>query len=407
MAKNVTDWTVMLSTLMREANTALERGDREEAAALTAKASEVLFLQARKLTSLDEKKRLAKRANELLETSLILQGKLEMRSENPPGADPLNTTAAIAAAVDGKLLGAKKKPGAGQPGQGGARILEQEGESESRVAKHVKLLTFEDIAGLEDVKETLRLRVIYPLRHPEKLETYNIEAGGGMLLYGPPGTGKTLLARGVAGELQLPFFVIKSSEVLSQYYGQSERQLAELFAEAKDSPDGAVVFLDEIDAIGAARTESMNEASRRVLTQLLQELDGVDGRSEKLVFLAATNEPWLLDNALLRPPRFCEQCYIPLPDAAARLTLFRMGLKHCPLAEDVSLPELVQRSDGFSGADIVNICQRAKLYPYREAVESGEDRPVSRADFEQAMRGAKPSVTPAMLRRFEQWATQR
>lgn len=390
----------MLSTLMREANSALERGDRDEAAALTAKASELLFLQARKLTSLDEKKRLAKRANELLETSLILQGKLEMRAETPPGADPLNTAAAIAAAVDGKLLAAKKKPV-------GERVMEQQGESESRVAKHVKLLTFEDIAGLEDVKETLRLRVIYPLKHPEKLQTYNIEAGGGMLLYGPPGTGKTLLARGVAGELQLPFFVIKSSEVLSQYYGQSERQLAELFAEAKDAPDGAVVFLDEIDAIGAARTESMNEASRRVLTQLLQELDGVDGRSEKLVFLAATNEPWLLDNALLRPPRFCEQCYIPLPDAAARLTLFKMGLKHCPLAEDVSLAELVQRSDGFSGADIVNICQRAKLYPYREAIQTGEDRPVSSADFEQAMRGAKPSVTPAMLRRFDEWAAKR
>ncbi len=397
----------MLAGLMREANTALERGEREQAATLTAKASELLFLQAQKLTSLDEKKRLAKRANELLETSLILQGKLEMRVDKAPSADPLNTAAAIAAAVDGKLLAGKKKNGGTAAGQGGTRILEQESPVESRAAKHVKLLTFEDIAGLEDVKETLRLRVIYPLKHPEKLQTYNISAGGGMLLYGPPGTGKTLLARGVAGELQLPFFVIKSSEVLSQYYGQSERQLADLFAEAKDAPDGAVVFLDEIDAIGAARTDSMNEASRRVLTQLLQELDGVDGRGEKLVFLAATNEPWLLDNALLRPPRFCERCYIPLPDADARLVLFQMGLKHCPLAEDVSLPELVTRTDGFSGADIVNICQRAKLYPYREAILSGEDRPVARADFETAMRGAKPSVTPEILRRFEQWAAKR
>ena len=404
MGKDISDWTILLKTLMDQANTALAEGDREHAAQLTAKASELLFMQAKRVPSLDDKKTLAQRANELLETSLILQGKLEMRGEKPQNADPVATAAAISAVMTGKPLTAKPA-GSGKPG--GAKILEQQEKTESHVAKNVKFLTFADIAGLEEVKETLRLRVIYPLLHPEKLQTYNISAGGGMLLYGPPGTGKTLLARGVAGELQLPFYVIKSSEVLSQYYGQSERQLAELFAQAKSDPDGAVVFVDEIDAIGAARTEQMNEASRRVLTQLLQELDGVEGRSEKLVFLAATNEPWLLDTALLRPPRFCEQCYIPLPDTAARMVLFRMSLKNCPLADDCSLEALVARTEGYSGADIVNICQRAKLYPYSESIQTGEDRPVSREDFEEAFRTAKPSVTPSMLKRFEEWAQRR
>ena len=401
------DWTILLTNLLDESNAALARGDRELAAQLTAKGSELLFMQAKLIPSLDDKKRLAQRANELLETSLILQGKLEMRGERPSNTDPVATAAAISTMMTGKPLDAKPVSGGNAPGKP-ARLMEQaEKSGESRAAKNVKFLTFDDIAGLDEVKRTLRLRVIYPLLHPEKLQTYNLPAGGGMLLYGPPGTGKTLLARAVAGELQLPFYVIKSSEVLSQYYGQSEKQLADLFAEAKSDPDGAVVFVDEIDAIGAARTEQMNEASRRLLTQLLQELDGVEGRSEKLVFLAATNEPWLLDTALLRPPRFCEQCYIPLPDAAARMVLFRMSLKNCPVDNDCSLEELVAQTDGYSGADIVNVCQRAKLFPYSEAIHSDIERPVNRADFAEAMQTAKPSVTPGMLKRFEDWANRR
>jgi SpoVK/Ycf46/Vps4 family AAA+-type ATPase len=224
-----------------------------------------------------------------------------------------------------------------------------------------------------------------------------------MLLYGPPGTGKTLLARAVAGELGLPFFVIKSPEVLSQYYGQSEKQLAELFDNARNEPDGAVVFLDEIDALGAKRTEQMNEASRRLLTQLLQELDGVGGRSEKLVFLAATNEPWLLDAALLRPPRFCEKCYIPLPDGPARRMLFNMSLKECPLDSGVSMESLVARSDGLSGADIVNVCERAKVIPFCESINTGIDRPITANDFGQAMQNVRPSVSVELLKRFEEW----
>jgi transitional endoplasmic reticulum ATPase len=254
------------------------------------------------------------------------------------------------------------------------------------------------------VKQTLLQRIIYPMRYPEKLKKYQIRTGGGMLLYGPPGTGKTLLARAVAGELGLPFFVIKSSEVLSQYYGQSEKQLADLFDEARRQPQGAVIFLDEIDALGAKRTEQMNEASRRVINQLLQELDGVGGRSEKLVFLAATNEPWLLDAALLRPPRFCEKCHIPLPDDAARHVLFNIALKDCPLDDDVSVEILVARSHGLSGADIVNVCERAKVIPFCESINTGIDRPITAADFNEAMRDVRPSVNAELLQRFEQWA---
>jgi len=140
-----------------------------------------------------------------------------------------------------------------------------------------------------------------------------------------------LIARAVAGELTLPFFAVKPSQVLSQYYGQSERQLAELFDEARSCRPGAVIFVDEIDAIGASRSrEEASEPSRRLLNQLLQELDGVNGRTEGMLFLAGTNEPWLLDEALLRPPRFTEKCYVPLPDLPARLAILKLGLRDCP-----------------------------------------------------------------------------
>ncbi|MDR1384637.1 MAG: ATP-binding protein [Planctomycetaceae bacterium] len=362
------DWAELLTGFLDRANLALQRGDRRAAADDTARGAELLFLQAQIAKTLDEKRRFVKRAGQLLETSLTLDGSVnfekESTAENPA---PACVQAACVKTSGGKTL------------------------------------TFENIAGLGIVKETLLQRLIYPLKYPEKLQRYGISSGGGMLLYGPPGTGKTLLARAVAGELGLPFYVIKSSEVLSQYYGQSEKQLADLFQEARKSPDGAVIFLDEIDALGAKRTEQMNEASRRVINQLLQELDGVGGKSEKLVFLAATNEPWLLDSALLRPPRFCEKCYIPLPDATARRTLFDMSLQDCPVDHTVSMESLVRRSNGLSGADIVNVCEHAKLIPFCEAVNTGIDRPVAQDDFDTAMQNAQPSVTPELLARFERW----
>ena len=359
------NWPTLLNEIMDHANLSLQRGNRQAAATCMAQASELLFLQARKSETLDDKHRFVKRAGQLLDASLALRG--DVQSSETPDKQATSTATST--------------------------IMPQSGKG----------LDFTNIAGLDEVKQTLLQRIIYPMRHPKKLEHYDIHAGGGMLLYGPPGTGKTLLARAVAGELSLPFFVIKSSEVLSQYYGQSEKQLAELFDNARNEPNGAVVFLDEIDALGAKRTEQMNEASRRVITQLLQELDGVSDRSEKLVFLAATNEPWLLDDALLRPPRFGEKCYIPLPDSAARHVLFRMSLKNCPLDHDVSIETLAAWSNGLSGADIANVCERAKVIPFCESITTGIDRSITADDFEIAMRDVRPSVSEELLKRFESW----
>ncbi|TVS20892.1 MAG: ATP-binding protein, partial [Planctomycetaceae bacterium] len=359
MAGQGDDFARGVVELIDTGNGALGRHDRQAAAVSYARASELLFQKAAATTQYEQKLWLAQRAGQLLDSVRALKGEQGQRSAQPESDTVLASPAEAAA-----------------------------GDSPATTAPRVTTrVTFADIAGLDEVKETLRLRMIYPARHPEKLDRYGLSMGGGMLLFGPPGTGKTLVARAVAGELDTPFFSIKPSDILSQYYGQSEARLAELFETVRGCTHGAVVFVDEIDAIGASRSRSdASEPSRRLLNQLLNELDGVHGRPKGLLFLAATNEPWLLDQALLRPPRFSEKCYIPLPDQPARHTLLQLRLVGCPLASDVDLQRLAERTDGFSGADLVELSERAKQIPFREAILEGSDRPVGQTDLDEALR---------------------
>ncbi len=371
MAGQSDDFARQVVSLIDAGNGALGRHDRRAAAVSYARAGELLFQQAAATRRYDDKLRLAQRARQLLESVRALKGE----TAEPTAADTDSPCTAV-------------RP---EPGTAGG----------SRVATGV---TFADIAGLEDVKETLRLRMIYPARNPEALSRYGLAMGGGMLLFGPPGTGKTMVARAVAGELETPFFAIKPSDILSQYYGQSEARLAELFETVRGCSQGAVVFVDEIDAIGASRSRAdASEPSRRLLNQLLNELDGVHGRPKGLLFLAATNEPWLLDQALLRPPRFSDKCYIPLPDLTARRKLLELRLAGCPLAVDLDLDRLAERTAGFSGADLVELCERAKQIPFREAILHGSDRPVGQADLDEALSRVRPSVTPDSLQRYERF----
>ncbi|MBI4579768.1 MAG: ATP-binding protein [Planctomycetes bacterium] len=264
---------------------------------------------------------------------------------------------------------------------------------------------FDDIAGLEDVKDEIRLKMIYPFQHAELAQRYGIRSGGGVLLFGPPGTGKTMLAKAIAHEIEATFFTISPAQVLSKWVGEAEQNVAKLFAAAKAEPR-SIIFIDEIEALVPRRKSDTSTVMQRVVPQILQELEGFDRKAEQcLLFVGATNRPWLLDEAMLRPGRFDARVYIPLPDGPARYRLLEMYLiEGRPIAEDVDLGQLCDRLDGYSGADIKNIADRAASRPFMEAVNGAEARPITMADVLEVMSETLPSVNKTDLARFEQFA---
>jgi transitional endoplasmic reticulum ATPase len=269
-------------------------------------------------------------------------------------------------------------------------------------------LRFDDIAGLEDVKEQIRIKMIYPFTHPEKARRYRVRTGGGILLYGPPGTGKTMIAKAVAGELEATFFAIAPSEVLNKWVGESEKNIRKLFDAAR-ACGRAVVFIDEVEALVPRRRESeAGGVMQRVVPQILAELDGFDTRSDRtLLFLGATNEPWNIDPAMLRPGRLDEKVYVGLPDRPARRKILELNLKDIPLAPDVDLDALAERLKGYSGADVAYLCRKVSEQTFLESVRESSERPVAAADFERVLATLRPSVAAADLERFRRFRSER
>ena len=266
-------------------------------------------------------------------------------------------------------------------------------------------VSFDDIAGLEEAKEEIRIRMVYPFTHPDIAERYGVRKGGGLLLYGPPGTGKTLMARAVAGEIEAAFYTVKPSEIMSKWVGEAEKNIEKLFQNARRN-DKAVIFIDEVEALVPRRTGNVSSVMKRVVPQVLAELEGVGTTGEgALLFIGATNEPWSLDPAVLRPGRFDAKVYVGLPDFEARQRMLDIFLEGLPLAADVNLDTLAADLAGFSGADIRNVCQRTANAVFLEAVRSGDARDVTAADFEASLEALNPSVTAKELKRFETFRT--
>jgi SpoVK/Ycf46/Vps4 family AAA+-type ATPase len=262
---------------------------------------------------------------------------------------------------------------------------------------------FSDVAGLDEVKEQIRMKLIYPFEHPEAAERYGIGKGGGILLYGPPGTGKTLIARAVAGEIDAAFFAVKPSDIIKKWVGEAEKNVEKLFAAARAQPR-AVVFVDEIEALAPRRGEHGSTIMNRVVTQLLQELQGFDQSSTNaLLVMGATNVPWEIDPAMLRPGRFDELIYVPLPEALARRALVEHSLKDRPLAPEVNAELLAEHMEGYSGADIASICRKACEVAFKDATRTGIARDVSLDDFAVVLAQVKPSVTASEMKKYERY----
>ncbi|MEM1942489.1 MAG: CDC48 family AAA ATPase [Candidatus Caldarchaeum sp.] len=257
---------------------------------------------------------------------------------------------------------------------------------------------WEDIGGLETVKQKLIEMIEWPLKYPEKFEKLGIKPPRGVLLYGPPGCGKTLLAKAIATESEANFITVKGPEIFSKWVGESEKAIREIFRKARQAAP-AVVFFDEIEAI-APRKDVMEDSSgvaNRVASQLLAEIDGIEELND-IVVIGATNRPDLLDPALLRPGRFDRLLLIPPPDEKARAEIFYIYTRKMPLADDVNIEMLASRCEGFSGADIESLCREAALAALRRDKDTEK---VYRRDFEEALLSVKPSISPQMMREYE------
>ena len=310
---------------------------------------------------------------------------------------------------EAKRTNRRSSPVSGRPKGGGSAESSSESEggqsADQWIVKEKPKLRFDDVAGLDDVKEDIRLKMIYPFEHPELATKFGINPGGGVLLYGPPGTGKTMLAKATAGEIEATFFRISPADVLSKWVGEAEQNIKKLF-DAAAQEQRAIIFIDEIEALIPARRDEGSSVMQRVVPQILQGMEGFDEKSvSPILFMGATNVPWQLDPAVLRPGRFDEKVYIPLPDLAARRKMLDIYLAKRPVAPDVDLDGLAKQLEGYSGADIKYICDRAAVVPFLRSV-AGQESDITHQILREVVADAPRSVTAEMIRRFDDWARQ-
>ena len=278
------------------------------------------------------------------------------------------------------------------------------------VLVEVPNVKWEDVGGLEHAKQELMEAVEWPLKYPDVFRAANIKPPAGILLFGPPGTGKTLLAKAVANESNANFISVKGPELLSKWVGESEKHVREMFRKARQVAP-CVIFFDEIDSLAPRRGGiGDSHVTERVVSQLLTELDGLEELKD-VVVIAATNRPDMIDPALLRPGRLERHIYIPPPDKKARVEIFKIHLRGKPLADDVNIEELAEKTEGYSGADIEAVCREAGMLAIREVLKPGMTREeakkaakklkIAKRHFEEALKKVKPSLTKEDVKKYE------
>ncbi len=265
-------------------------------------------------------------------------------------------------------------------------------------AAEIPNITFDDVAGLDDVKKAITLKMINPVKYPDKYKLYGKKTGGGVLLYGPPGTGKTMIAKAIANEVKAKFYAVKGSDIVSKWVGDSEKNINSLFAEA-NKQDRAIIFIDEMDSIIGKRGLDTHNDKR--VNEFLQQIDGFAGRNPNLLLLGATNRPWDIDSAAMRSGRFSQKIYLPLPDAPARKFMLEKNMKNVPVEKGFDINKIVSQTEGYSGADIEELCDRAKDEPLLEAIKTDKIVLVSNKDFDRVLETFPPSVTEKEIKQFE------
>jgi transitional endoplasmic reticulum ATPase len=294
-------------------------------------------------------------------------------------------------------------------------LKEVEPSAMREVLVEVPDIKWDDIGGLEGVKEELREAIEWPLKYPELFAQMNAVPPKGLLLYGPPGTGKTLLAKAAANESEANFISVKGPELLNKFVGESEKAIREIFRKARQASP-CIIFFDEIDSVAPIRGNSSGDSNvtERVISQFLTEMDGLE-ELRNVVIIAATNRPDIVDPALLRPGRFDRMLLVPPPDLEARKQIFRIHTKKTPMAEDVKLDELARKTEGYTGADIASICNTAVMLSIKEHIGKAKDAEdakkrakglkVARRHYDEAMQKVKP-ISSQELRMYERFSQQ-
>jgi len=309
----------------------------------------------------------------------------------------------IALAEQMKTKARAKKENVKETIQAGTKAERDEAGKDSTYQLQTKPdIRLADVAGLKEVKEILREKVILPFQHPQVYDQFKLAGGGGVLLYGPPGNGKTFVAKAIAGELDAAFFEVRLSEMKSKYVGETAKNLTRLFDEAREH-DRSVLFLDECEALLAKR------GNRKVdsVPQFLALTDGLQANENVMLLLAATNKPWQLDDAVLRPGRLGTHVYVGLPDTEARAAIVEYHMSGVPLAEGVRFQVIGEQTESYSGADMAEICRRAKQQAVKRQIETDQMQEITHEDFAAAIRKITPSTTPASLAEFHKWRDER
>ena len=378
---------------MDAARTAESRGNLEGARLLYRQAARDLCEMAA-LESGETKKQRTLHAEQVLQKAESLR---QARAPVPSGGAPAGTPAQGPAS--------SSQPGRQAASSGGD-------ENNPWADEGVPSTTFDDVVGMEDVKKLIRSRVIDQIRYPELYAQYGLKGGTGVLLFGLPGTGKTTIARAIAHEIGAPLYTVKISDVLSKWVGESEKRISQLFEKARQSPI-SMIFFDDFDALGTERQEDSQHAhSNKIIVELINQMDGFHQNTNTIVLLAATNKPWMIDSALMRPGRFEHHIYVPLADHDARIALIRHNLGSVPVEPGLDFDQISDLLAGYNGADIVSVVSSAKLAAVQRAKElknRGEEgvSPIRFEDFSAAAAVHKSSVNPGDIAKLRKYAADR
>ncbi len=306
----------------------------------------------------------------------------------------------------------REKDGENPPTHEDRIIQEEDGENTDFKFdwNSLPVVNFDDIAGLKSVKEVVRVKVLLPLKNPEVFEGYEKKSGGGLLLYGPPGTGKTMIAAAIANEIGAKFCSVKPSDLLYQGVGQSEKAVKELFAQAKKYKC-AVIFFDEMDSISPKNTRS--QYARQLRSELLAQMQGIESYKKDddniLFLIAATNKPWDIDSAFIRPGRFGTRIYVGLPDVEARKYIINRRIEKIKnkaivkIKDDINIDDVVQRTEGYNGSDISNLMDRLEEISMLRSIDSCE-KYICMSDFDKALSEISSSVQKEDIVKLMEWA---